>query len=1225
MDLDSHILPPPTTPPPRPSKRSHQLVGMHFESPKRRRPWLKDSELVLRPGLAHQEQELTAKLNSMLRKVTWNGLKVVGVDRVVTSSTYLETIKFQMCECVTLPQALVHNGLFPTSPLQPRIAVSIDLLDFYSALFERSADAVTALAGALKTMYRRRGFSILNTKNEPIHDPFRRGLGQAIQWYDILRRRSETKVELAIEECIPIVTVEAPYPKDEDAPRISSICPVGDSGERPVQPSTECSTGERKCNQSIADDLDALRPINHNEGSAKEGPRLSKMLGPLLSRLHLAVVSFNSDVQDVSAAYDMDGVSSGKDGVQRHNLAAGDSPWFYEPKYFLSKEQVDRMGDRITAARSKGPRAYKNHVPESALDECEKSYEAANEKKDKTSSTKFDDTGLMALVCRHDIVIFLANVDTPGEQQKFGVALIEHLFSHVPKRATVVVYYDIGCVLDRSLHRFHILPDTIVERLLFATSVMHAYGHQWACQLVYNPRLREGLGLTEGEGTERLWSKFRKLIGVTRSSGRMRRIWMLDRHADVVNTSTRENLGVWIRGRLKHSVEVRERTAAEELSKIDISIDAPAKIKRELDAVLNLQTELDGLDQYFTQVRKAIAEDASNSEAYHFLESLRRTHSHTMEKVDELYASLNVTDAFPEIKGLPLEFVKTLLMARDLKINIRKRAIGTFFEWDKLDRASGTKLHQQTRKAISKRTPALVTAIRKFNNYCSELEEQYQPERSFPLPTPLPTELGPLREDASLLADVWVTRISTTVPKWLEDPKVRSGIRAVLDKDRCLEERRRLGFEADNLCRSYGRDLAAIELAMRYPKNAPILFLLRQRRDEHLLLQHRWRTPLVSDLRFKSQTSEATRLANQHSGVSDVAPIHWVHVNIQQATEEDGSDAYSSGEEADDDACIIEDTYEAMFGEDVEHCPNAYSPIPATVPVPDPGQMIERELWLSDVNPAPVTPPDSCIIPAEAAQQRGLTFPSAALGRLHEANAWLDDDCINIGTQVIMRHLGSAAARGDPVIFSSFVLPKHHKGGDEGLWRLCKSSLEFWKKDIWIFPIHSNGNHWALAIVYWRKRRIAYFDSLHSKVAFETHVKDVFTLIHRLQRLVADHGGETCSMDGDWKAYPLVYRWYCMISTEIIVILSETEAQPICHQLGGDGVRASVTSGTTGNLNNWTVRRIDSSHPTSTLFSDAGAQNLTEVRISDPDAMTERGTSEEVRLQVRSLQDVQGR
>lgn len=47
---------------------------------------------------------------------------------------------------------------------------------------------------------------------------------------------------------------------------------------------------------------------------------------------------------------------------------------------------------------------------------------------------------------------------------------------------------------------------------------MHAYGHQWSCQLVYNPRLREGFGLTDGEGVERLWSRMRKLIGVCRNS-----------------------------------------------------------------------------------------------------------------------------------------------------------------------------------------------------------------------------------------------------------------------------------------------------------------------------------------------------------------------------------------------------------------------------------------------------------------------------------------------------------------------------------------------------------------------------------------------------------------------------------------------------------------------------------------------------------------------------------
>ena len=112
-----------------------------------------------------------------------------------------------------------------------------------------------------------------------------------------------------------------------------------------------------------------------------------------------------------------------------------------------------------------------------------------------------------------------------------------------------------------------------------------------------------------------------------------------------------------------------------------------------------------------------------------------------------------------------------------------------------------------------------MTAIRKFNKYRTELAQLYQPAWNFPLPEALPEELKAIREDSSLLCDVWITRISPTVPRWLEDPNVRSGIRAVLAKDRCLEERRRLEMEADNLCRSYSLNLAAVELAMRNPNS----------------------------------------------------------------------------------------------------------------------------------------------------------------------------------------------------------------------------------------------------------------------------------------------------------------------------------------------------------------------------------------------------------------------
>ncbi|OAX31551.1 hypothetical protein K503DRAFT_812478, partial [Rhizopogon vinicolor AM-OR11-026] len=66
------------------------------------------------------------------------------------------------CKCSSLPQVLVYHGLFPMVPSQPRMAISIELLSFYHALFERSCDAINALASALKTHYSRRGYQMID-------------------------------------------------------------------------------------------------------------------------------------------------------------------------------------------------------------------------------------------------------------------------------------------------------------------------------------------------------------------------------------------------------------------------------------------------------------------------------------------------------------------------------------------------------------------------------------------------------------------------------------------------------------------------------------------------------------------------------------------------------------------------------------------------------------------------------------------------------------------------------------------------------------------------------------------------------------------------------------------------------------------------------------------------------------------------------------------------------
>jgi hypothetical protein len=118
--------------------------------------------------------------------------------------------------------------------------------------------------------------------------------------------------------------------------------------------------------------------------------------------------------------------------------------------------------------------------------------------------------------------------------------------------------------------------------------------------------------------------------------------------------------------------------------------DAPARIKKELDAILTLQTELEAVETSLQSTRTLVTSfhNASNI-SQKLLDTLEARQQDIGAQVEELYASLNVHESFPELKGIDLEFVRTLLMARDLKKNIRKRAIGSFSEYDKLNQAQG--------------------------------------------------------------------------------------------------------------------------------------------------------------------------------------------------------------------------------------------------------------------------------------------------------------------------------------------------------------------------------------------------------------------------------------------------------------------------------------------------------------------------------------------------------
>jgi hypothetical protein len=179
------------------------------------------------------------------------------------------------------------------------------------------------------------------------------------------------------------------------------------------------------------------------------------------------------------------------------------------------------------------------------------------------------------------------------------------------------------------------------------------------------------------------------------------------------------------------------------------------------------------------------------------------------------------------------------------------------------------KLHQSTCKAIAKCKPALMNAIHKFNRYCEVLKRLHHQEWNIPLPEPLPIELAVLCGSSVLMEDVWITQSQGEVPKWLEDADVQKGIQAVLKLDRCAEEQHCLGAEADNLCRWFGQELYAIEVALSmllskficfimehallmHCLNSEIAVLLQQKQTFLLNLKSCWTNPLAASAQFEA-------------------------------------------------------------------------------------------------------------------------------------------------------------------------------------------------------------------------------------------------------------------------------------------------------------------------------------------------------------------------------------
>ena len=99
---------------------------------------------------------------------------------------------------------------------------------------------------------------------------------------------------------------------------------------------------------------------------------------------------------------------------------------------FVDSMRPSRTGHNTPDPNIKDQKYGNVKVSSSTLASCGSSFLAADEKRKKASTEHFSDTGMFAMLCRHDTPLFAVNMTTAGEKQYYALALINRLFKEIP-------------------------------------------------------------------------------------------------------------------------------------------------------------------------------------------------------------------------------------------------------------------------------------------------------------------------------------------------------------------------------------------------------------------------------------------------------------------------------------------------------------------------------------------------------------------------------------------------------------------------------------------------------------------------------------------------------------------------------------------------------------------------------------------------------------------------
>jgi hypothetical protein len=157
----------------------------------------------------------------------------------------------------------------------------------------------------------------------------------------------------------------------------------------------------------------------------------------------------------------------------RH-AGSGDQPVPKSQTFFLTVEEVLEARRHVDLARKSVKKSTTVDedvtipglfMPNYIYNGCGGRFLAAGEQNKKAEASVFEDTGLMALVCRHDRPLFMVTLKDAGERQYNALALVTKLFQELPSSWRVGLLYDIGCQIHKSIVKVCFLQVLLITHL----------------------------------------------------------------------------------------------------------------------------------------------------------------------------------------------------------------------------------------------------------------------------------------------------------------------------------------------------------------------------------------------------------------------------------------------------------------------------------------------------------------------------------------------------------------------------------------------------------------------------------------------------------------------------------------------------------------------------------------------------------------------------------------